>query len=80
MSCASKAVSEAAARMRSAGEQANKDSVAGVYSPDATNMQPATSDVAGARVLPRAALSSVAFHAGGCSIYVDSENKYVYLG
>ena len=56
MRCASKAASEAAARMRTAGEQATQDSAAAVSSPAAANEQPATSNVVGALCHPRAVL------------------------
>ena len=56
MRCASKAFSEASARMRAAGEQANQDSAEGVSSPAAADKHPATPNVAGARGYPRAVL------------------------
>ena len=65
MSCANKAASEAAARMRVAGEQATQDSAAGVSSPAAANEQPATSNVAGARGYPRTVSLSAASAVGG---------------
>ena len=51
----SKAASEAAARMRAAGDQDLQDSAACGYSLAAANKQPATPVVAGARGYPRAA-------------------------
>ena len=53
----SKAASEAAARMRAAGDQDLQDSAACGYSLAAANKQPATPVVAGARLYPRAASS-----------------------
>ena len=49
MRCASKTISEAAARMRAAGEQAIEESVAGVTSNPAADKQHATLNVPGAR-------------------------------
>ena len=77
--CANKAVSEADARIRAAGEQAAQDSAAGISSP-AADKQPATPIVAGARGHPRAASSPVASAAGGSSMDVDPELEVVYSG
>ena len=54
MRCASKAASEAAARMRADGNQDTQASAAGVASPAAADKQPATPNAAGARGRPRA--------------------------
>ena len=78
MRCASKAATEAAARMRAAGEQATRDSAAGVSSPAAADNKPATPNVLGARVHPRAAASSAASAAGGSPIDIDPEIVVVY--
>ena len=73
MRCASKAASEAAARMRAAGEQAFQNSAAGVSSPAAANEQPATFNIVGARGHPRTVSSSAASDAGGSPMDVDPE-------
>ena len=80
MSCANKAASEAAARMRVAGEQATQDSVAGGSSPAAANEQPATSNVTGARGHRRAVYSSAVSAAGGSPMDVDPENRGSLFG
>ena len=55
MRCASKAATDAAARIREVGYQASPDSASGYPSPEAAGEQTATSDVAGARDYPRVA-------------------------
>ena len=80
MRCANKAATEADARMRAAGEQPNKDSVSGDNSPAASNKQPATPNVEGARGHPRAASTSAASAAGGSPMHVDPELEVVYVG
>ena len=76
----SKAATEAAARMRSAGEQDTQDLAAGDYSPAADDEQPATSIVAGARGHPRAASSPANSTAGGSPMDCDPDIEVIYSG
>ena len=80
MRCANKVTTEAATRMRSAGEQAIQDSVAGVSLHAAANKQPSILHVAAARGNPPAASSSAASVADGSPMDVDPENEVVYSG
>ena len=64
----SKAATEAATRMRAAGDHNPQDSAAGDYSTAAANKQPATPIVAGARGHPRAASSPADLTVGGSPI------------
>ena len=80
MSCAIKAASEEAARMRAACEQVNLDSAAGDVTPAAVDKQPASPNVAGERGHPRAASSSAALAAGSIPMDVDSEIEVIYSG
>uniref|UniRef100_M4BXA6 RxLR effector candidate protein n=1 Tax=Hyaloperonospora arabidopsidis (strain Emoy2) TaxID=559515 RepID=M4BXA6_HYAAE len=80
MRCASKAASEAAARMRAAGNQATQASAPGVSSLVAADKKPATPNIAGARGNPRTASSSAASAAGGSPMEVDPELEVCYSG
>ena len=55
MRCANKTATDAAARVRAAGEQTFQDLAAGTMSPAAADKQPETSKATGARGHPRAA-------------------------
>ena len=76
----SKAATEAAARMRAAGDQDTQDLAAGDYSPAADDEQPATSIVAGARGHPRAASSPANSTAGGSPMDCDPDIEVIYSG
>ena len=76
----SKAATEAAARMRTAGEQDTQDSAAGDYSPAAADGQPAAPIIAGARGHPRAASSPAASAVGGSPMDCDSDIEVTYSG
>ena len=80
MRCASKAATEAVARMRAAGEQASQDPTTGAPSPAASDRQPATPNAAGAHGHPRAASSSTASAAGGSHMDDDLEIVALYSG
>ena len=71
----SKAATEAAARMRAAGEQDTQDSAASDYSPAAADEQPATPIVAGARGHPRAASSPADSAADGSPMHLQSRYR-----
>ena len=80
MRCANKAASEAAARMRAAGEQDTQALSAGDNAPAADNKQPATPTVAGARGYPRAASSPACSAACGSPMYHGTEIELIYSG
>ena len=73
-----KAATEAAARMRAAGEQDTQVSAAGGYSPAADDELPATSIVARARGYPRAAISPAASAAGGSPMDHGPDIELIY--
>ena len=77
-----KAATEAAARMRAAGEQDTQDPSAGDYSPaaDDDDEPPATPIVAGARGHPRAASSPANSTAGGSPMDCDPDIEVIYSG
>ena len=72
------AETEAAARMRAAGEQDTQDSTAGDNSPDAADEQPATAIVAGARGHPRAVSSPAASAEDGSPMDCDPDVEVIY--
>ena len=76
----SKAATEAAARMRAAGDQDTQGSAAGDYAPAAADEQPAIPRVAGARGYPRAASSPADSTAGGNPIDYDPDIEVIYSG
>ena len=66
--------------MHAAGDQASQDSAVDGRSPAAANEQPVTPNRAGARGYPRAASSSAASAAGGCTKGDDPEIEGLYSG
>ena len=76
----SKAATEAAARMRAAGEQDAHDSAAGGYPPAVADKKPATPVVKGARGHPREAPSPAGSAARGGPMDHGPDIYVVYLG
>ena len=76
----SKAATEAAARMRAAGDQDTQDSAAVNYSPVAADEQPAIPIVVGARGYPRAASSPADSTASGSPMDCDPDLEVIYSG
>ena len=76
----SKTATEAAARMRAAGDHDTQGSAAGNYSPAAADEQPATPIVAGARGHQRAASSPADSTAGGSPMDCDPGIEVFYSG